>query len=188
MSTLLNLSSTNHRVTWLGALVSIALLSSSCAFHSPGGDDVEPIEIDQSAVTAAASPPLPPPVSFPVFFNSGSISCSGATESADKIIGTVTFQPSSERVSFAVNVTDAAPNAAYTLAFSGKPSCAGAVFFQQALTTDAAGAGSFAGSFVKAPGQYDLLTDLGTSPTPTDPTKRELATGSGLTSVIVLPP
>ncbi len=105
----------------------------------------------------------------------GSVSCVGA-DNTTRVAGSVTFVQSAGQVVFSVSLDGAAPNASYTLAISEEPACANAVFFTGAITTDAAGDGSFSGSFAKAPGTYNLLVNLVTSPVPSDPTNREIGT------------
>jgi hypothetical protein len=105
----------------------------------------------------------------------GSVSCVGADDTT-RAAGSVTFVESAGQVLFSVSLDGAAPNASYTLAISEEPTCANAVFFADAIATDANGDGSFSGSFAKAAGTYNLLVNLVTSPVPSDPTNREIAT------------
>ncbi|HEX9635688.1 MAG TPA: hypothetical protein VGB34_09440 [Candidatus Limnocylindria bacterium] len=108
-------------------------------------------------------------------FADGSVSCVGADDTSREA-GSVTFVESTGQVLFSVSLDGAAPNASYTLAISEEPTCANAVFFPDAITTDVNGDGSFSGSFAKAAGTYNLLVNLVTSPVPSDPTNREIAT------------
>ncbi|MDO8485773.1 MAG: hypothetical protein Q7S35_12605, partial [Candidatus Limnocylindrales bacterium] len=112
----------------------------------------------------------------------GSVSCVGADD-LTRVAGSVTFVTSTGQVLFSVSLDGAAPNASYTLAISEEPICANAVFFPDAITTDANGDGSFSGSFAKGPGTYNFLVNFVTSPVPSDPTNREIATTN--TSVTV---
>lgn len=105
----------------------------------------------------------------------GSVSCGGADD-ISRAAGSVTFVESSGQVLFSVSLDGAAPNATYTLAISEEPTCANAAFFPDAITTDATGDGSFSGSLAKPAGTYNLLVNLVTSPVPSDPTNREIAT------------
>jgi len=105
----------------------------------------------------------------------GSVSCVGADDTT-RIAGSVTFVESVGQVLFTVSLDGAAPNASYTLAISEEPTCANAVFFPDAIATDGSGDGGFSGSFAKAGGTYNLLVNLVTSPIPSDPTNREIAT------------
>jgi hypothetical protein len=108
-------------------------------------------------------------------FADGSVSCTGADDSSHPA-GTVTFVESTGQVLFTVSMDGGAPNATYTLAISEETTCANPVFFPDAITTDASGDGSFSGSLAKPAGTYNLLVNLVTSPTPSDPTTREIAT------------
>jgi hypothetical protein len=112
----------------------------------------------------------------------GSVSCVGADDT-ERSAGSVTFVESAGHVLFSVSLDGAAPNASYTLAISEEPTCANAVFFPDAIATDANGDGTFSGSFAKPPGTYNLLVNLVTSPVPSDPTDREIASVD--TSVVV---
>lgn len=123
---------------------------------------------------ASTCPPPFAEASFDLFAD-GSVSCVGADDTS-RVAGSVTFVESTGQVLFSVSLDGAAPNASYTLAISEEPTCANAVFFPDAITTDANGDGSFSGSFAKTAGTYNLLVNLVTSPVPSDPTNREIAT------------
>lgn len=124
--------------------------------------------------TASTCPAPFDEASFDLFAD-GSVSCVGADDTS-RDAGSVTFVESAGQVLFSVSLDGAAPNASYTLAISEEPTCGNAVFFPDAITTDANGDGSFSGSFAKAAGTYNLLVGLVTSPVPSDPTNREIAT------------
>ena len=123
---------------------------------------------------ASTCPPPFADASFDLFAD-GSVSCVGADDTS-RVAGTVTFVESTGHVLFSVSLDGAAPNASYTLAISEEPTCANPVFFPDAITTDVNGDGGFSGSFAKAAGTYNLLVNLVTSPAPSDPTNREIAT------------
>jgi uncharacterized repeat protein (TIGR01451 family) len=119
----------------------------------------------------------PPPFAGASFdlYADGSVSCVGADD-ITRVAGSVTFVEAMGQVLFSVSLDGTAPNATYTLAISEEPTCANAVFFPDAITTDTNGDGNFSGSFAKTTGTYNLLVNLVTSPEPSDPTNREIAT------------
>jgi|GEM_PF-2127859 len=113
-------------------------------------------------------------VSFNLYAD-GSVSCAGADD-LSRTAGSVTFVESTGQVLFSVSLDGAAPNATYDLNISEEPTCSNVQAYPAAIATDASGDGFFSSSFAKAPGTYNLLVNFVTSPIPSDPTNREIAT------------
>jgi hypothetical protein len=108
-------------------------------------------------------------------FEDGSVSCTGADDTMDSD-GKVFLLPQPTGVHFTVRLRGAAPNTPYTLVVSREPNCASPQTFGT-KTTDSSGNANFFGTYTGLPaGSHNLLFNLVTTSTPTDPKDREIAT------------
>ena len=108
-------------------------------------------------------------------FEDGSVTCAGADDTSNSD-GKVYLLPQPTGVHFTVRLRGAAPNTSYTLAVSEEPNCANPQFFPPKIT-DSSGNANFYGTYTGlTAGDHNLLFNLVTTSTPTNPKDREIAT------------
>ena len=128
------------------------------------------------AVPLLATDPVEAPALVTTrLFEDGSVSCTGADDTL-KSDGKVFLLPQPTRVHFTVRLRGAAPNTPYTLNVSREPDCALPQNFG-IKTTDSSGNANFFGTYTGlTAGSHNLLFNLVTTSTPTNPKDREIAT------------